>query len=349
MPPKISIIVINYNGYFWLQNCLNSIYRSSYTSYEIIVVDNGSTDNSAKKIKQSFPQVTLLLLNRNFGPAYARNVALKKTKGQYIAFFDNDTRIDRQCLQKAVRTFTDDPKLGIIQCKLALMNNPKFLDSTGEYLGQNGFLVHRTEMGDRDCDSRGVNEIIFSAKSAGMIVRRDVIRQAGGFDNDYFIYLEETDLAWRVWLQGFTVKYFAACIVLHQAGTSSLILSPDTHNYHAKFHGTKNYLLTLLKNLQAINLIKIVPVHLTLWIGLAYFALFRRQWQTFYWIHKAVFWNIRHIGQTWEKRRIIQKQRRICDSDLFPIIMKKQPFWYYLNKIRSKPPVGLTEGFFRNQ
>src|SRR3989338_1692954 len=349
MRPEFSIIIVNCNGFTFLKGCLRSISQVTDCAKEVIVVDNGSTDESITKTCQLFPEVMLIQLMRNFGPAYARNAGLAKAKGKLIVFLDNDTKLDRHCLKCARDAFARDPKLGIIQCKLVLMNDPKSLDSTGEYLGQNGFLVHRTEMGDRDCDIRGVNEIIFSAKSAGMIVRRDVIRQAGGFDNDYFIYLEETDLAWRVWLQGFTVKYFAACIVLHQAGTSSLILSPDTHNYHAKFHGTKNYLLTLLKNLQVINLIKIVPVHLTLWIGLAYFALFRRQWQTFYWIHKAVFWNIRHIGQTWEKRRIIQKQRRICDSDLFPIIMKKQPFWYYLNKIRSKPPVGLTEGFFRNQ
>ena len=324
----ISVIVVNYNGKKYADRCIESIFKSNWKNLEVILVDNGSSDGSVDFLKYKYKEynkkVNFISLDENFGPAKARNEGAKVAKGKYYCFLDNDTMVEREWAAAPVAEFENDDELGIIQCKLLLMKETNIIDSLGEYIGQNGFLVQRVPVGTVDNGEYNDKADIFSAKSAGMFIREETFKKIGGFDEDYFIYMEETDLGWRSWLAGYSARCIPASIVYHEFGTSSIILNKKINDYNAKFHGSKNYIMTLYKNLGSRRMLTVFPRHIFLWVGIAWFSLIKGQWQTFIWIHSGILWNITHFKQNRVKRMEIQKSRVMTDNDLFKIILKRR-------------------------
>jgi len=324
---------------------------SSNLRFEVIIVDNGSSDQSwsfIKDIVNSNPNVKAIRNLTNAGPSIARNQAIKISLGKYVAFLDNDTRVHPAWLNNAVRTFEFDPKIGACQCKLLLDNAENRIDCIGEYMSQYGFLVQLVNPGDADNEKYNKVVEILSAKSAGMIVRKDVLDKVGGFDEDFFIYMEETDLCWRIWLQGYVVVLIPNSIVYHKFGTSSAIL-PQKINYLVKFHGTKNYVCTLIKNLDFKNLFEILPLHIIMWFGIATVFLFKKQFKSTKWIILGILWNFANYKKLINKRRAVQQKRVVKDKDLYPKIMRRKNFWYFVRKLETKKKTGNASGWDKDE
>jgi len=351
--PIVSIIIVNYNGKEYVKKCIDSILKNSFKDLEIIVVDNGSIDESCNFIRKQYEKesikVSVISLDKNYGPAKARNEGAKIAKGKYIGFLDNDTTVEKDWTKIAVNEFEADNKLGIIQCKLLLSHERDKIDYVGEYLGQNGFLIQRAPVKTTDKGQFDEKVKILAAKSAGMFIRKDVFNKINGFDEDYFIYVEETDLGWRSWLAGYEIRFIPKSIVYHEFGTSSIILSKQQNNYNGKFHGCKNYILTIIKNTEYFSLLKILPIHVILWIGLAYYSLFTGSFKSFIWIHKAIFWNILNLPKTISKRNVIQAERKISDKKLFDIVMQKASLDYFVKKVTISHKVGNAESFKKSK
>ena len=351
--PSVSAVVINYNGVAYSEKCIRSLLNSDYENLEVILVDNGSSDGSSAHLELVFGRYenfSLIQLDQNFGPAYARNVGVSQSTGNYICFLDNDTEVEPDWASHAVKFFHDHPKVGIIQCKLILAQDKESLDYVGEFIGPNGFLVQRVKAGTLDSGEFEDTVPILAAKSAGMFITREAFDAAGGFDPDYFIYVEETDLGWRVWLSGFEVWYVPTSKIYHEFGTSSIILTRKENNWNAKFHGCKNYVLTLSKNLGPVSLLTILPKHVMLWVGMAFYSLVVRfDLRTFVAIFCALTWNVKKIRETLKKRKFVQDNRKIKDKDLFPTVMQKRPFWYFLEKAVRAHSVGNAEGFIKGK
>ncbi len=346
---ELSVIIVNYNGRDYVERCVDSILRSNANNFEIIVVDNGSSDGSVESLKSKYARssdkIVFLELEKNYGPARARNEGTKLAKGEFLCFLDNDTEVEKNWSQAAISEFKKEEGLGIIQCKLLLAKERNRIDYVGEYLGQNGFLVQRAMAGKIDQGQYDQEAQILAAKSAGMFIRKKAFNEAGGFDEDYFIYLEETDLGWRTWLAGYTVKFVFQSRVYHEFGTSTVILGKSQSSHNAKFHGCKNYVATLIKNLGFWNLIKILPLHVLLWLGLAWFSLLKGRPKVFLWIHKAIGWNILNLTRTLAKRRVIQNRRTLTDRELFKIILRKKPLSYFFKKAVVKQKIGQARSF----
>ena len=336
--PFVSIIIVNYNGFHFLKDCLNSILKNQYSEYEIIVADNGSSDGSVSKIKTEFKdhlsKIKFLQFKKNLGPSLARNLAVDKSQGEIIAFLDNDTQVDPQWITKVVPVFCRDSKIGIIQSKLLLMDHPNQIDYLGERLGTLGFLRSVATYGDIDNHQYDKTKNILAAKSAGMFIRRQAFFDAGKFDPDYFIFMEETDLGWRAWLQGYHHTLVAESIVYHKFSSSKTILDPDFNNYLVRFHGTKNHIQTLIKNLSLPYLIKILPIHVFLWFSLASFLLLTGKFKSASNIYKGIFWNLAHLNLILSKRGLVQKNRLVSDSYLFKKkkLLINVSLFYHLNK-----------------
>ena len=353
MKSTVSIVIVNYNGKEYIDNCIASILLSAEVCpyFEIIIVDNGSNDGSVSFLRSKYgsylDKIRFIELSQNYGPAKARNEGVKLATGKYIGFLDNDTIVDRNWALASIKKFESNDKIGVIQCKLLLMDESQKIDSIGEWIGKNGFLVQLVQPGSLDKEEYNIEQEIFAAKSAGMFIRRDVFDMIGGFDEDYFIYMEETDLCWRVLLIGYQNIFLPNVIVYHKFGTSSVILGKDKVNYTLRFHGTKNYILTLLKNLNFFNMLFIIPKHIILWIGLAYFGLiYKRKLSFFIYIHNGIFWNVLNIFKTFEKRKFIQKIRVVNDQDIFKTLMKKKNFLYFFKKVVSKKKIGNAKDYF---
>ncbi|MDD2482693.1 MAG: glycosyltransferase family 2 protein [Candidatus Shapirobacteria bacterium] len=337
MNSLVSIIIVNYNGYSLLKNCLNSILKNSYKNYEIIIADNGSTDGTIEKIKFEFKsnlsKIKILDLKKNFGPAFARNRGVKIAKGKIISFLDNDTEVDINWLKAAKSEFDKDKKIGCIQSKLLLLNEKNKFDYTGDYLNQFGLLSHRATYKDIDVGQYDKKAVVFAAKSAGMFIRKDVFKLISGFDNDYFIYMEETDLCWRSWLKGFKTVYCPNSIVYHGFSGSFKLLNFNFANYNLYFHGTKNYILTILKNLSLPKLIIILPKQISIFILYSIYLLFIKfKVKGSFYIILGIIWNIKNIKKTLLKRRTIQKNRVLTDKKLFTYIYKKESIINKINK-----------------
>lgn len=337
----VSIIIVNYNGYFLLKECLQSIFQNSYSNYEIIIADNGSSDNSILKIKRDFKdklsQIKILNLKKNLGPALARNEAFKVSKGEIIVFLDNDTQVDKDWIQQALPFFQKNSKIGVIQSKLLLINQKNKIDYVGEYLGSLGFLKSVANYGEIDNGQYNQIRSILAAKSAGMFIRRLAFIDAGMFDPDYFIFMEETDLGWRTWLMGYQNILASKSIVYHRFSSTKDVVDPDFNNFLIRFHGTKNYIQTLIKNLSFKYLIKILPIHILLWFSLATFLLITGKFKSAKNIYQGIGWNFFHLNQTLQKRKKIQLKRKVSDQYLFEQqhLLVHTNFKYYTQKFFS--------------
>lgn len=345
----VSAVIVNFNGCSRTIRCVESVLNCEHKSLECVVVDNGSTDGSMARIAERFggdARVKGVALARNYGPAYARNRGIEAAGGRYVAFLDNDTVVSSGWLREPVRRMTEDESIGACQCKLVLLGDSKRVDYVGDYLGRFGFLVQRAESWSVDQGQWEEEVEIFSAKSAGMVARRQAVCDAGMFDEDYFIYVEETDLDWRIWLAGYRIIYCPRSVVLHEYSTSRVIVGAREHDRLVKFHGCKNYVLTLLKNLGLFRLLWLLPMHVGVWVGLATFELVRGRWRNACWIVRGLMWNVRHIVRNIRKRRDIQSRRCVRDRDLWPRIYRHVPLSYYVKKLRVVPTgPGHSEGF----
>lgn len=325
---EVSVIVVNHNGKEYLRRCLLSVLANDFKDNEIIVVDNGSDDGSASLIQNEFgsQNLNLIFLNlkQNFGPALARNEGAKIAKGEYLAFLDNDTQVKSDWITEAIKLFQKDQSIGCIQCKLLLLAEKNKYDYAGEYLNQYGFLVHRAQYKETDNGQYDKEEEILAAKSAGMFIRKDIFDKIDGFDEDYFIYVEETDLGWRVWLAGYKTVFCPLSVVYHEFGTSIKILSKGRSNFNIRFHGTKNYIMTLTKNLGNKQLALILPKHIAIWLCFAFFLMIRGNFYSAINVLKGVGWNITHLSKTFSKRKNVQSKRLVKDYQLIPIIFRKR-------------------------
>jgi GT2 family glycosyltransferase len=315
--PKVSVLIVTFNGYEFARRCIAEVLKNTYPDYEVILVDNGSNDDTVAKIRDEFADaVKVLALPTNLGPSAARNRAMPMVTGEFIATLDNDTEPDPQWLVNGVARMVVDPKLAVLQCRLMLNKARDRFDYVGDYLGSFGFLIQPVNGGDRDVGQANDECVIFSAKSAGMIVRRDAFIEVGGFDEDYFIYVEETDLCLRIWLAGYTALYLPTSVVYHEFGSSQLALGTELYTRVGRFHGTKNYVTTLLKSLEGPTLLRMLPIHLSLWFAWALLNFVRGRRRSAFWILEGLWWNVRNVRRTLVKRKTIQGKRTISDREL---------------------------------
>ncbi len=307
--PLVSVIIVNWNGGQVFENCLKSLSKIDYPNWELIVVDNGSTDGTQRR--------ATIKNKKNLGFAKANNQGYKKAKGEYVLLLNNDTKVEKALLSKLVARIEKTPEIGIIQPKIKIMADPTLLDSVGSFLTRTGFLQHFGLLA-KDSKSYDREISIFSAKGACILIRREVIEKVGLFDPDYISYMEETDFCWRVWLAGYKILYYPKAEILHRVGFSSKRQNQLVVNYHS----FKNRLTTLFKNLNGFNLILVGGVHLVIILGISvyYLICLRPKESTMIW--RAIFWNLAHLPSLVSKRTKVQLLRTKTDRQIFEEIMK---------------------------
>lgn len=329
--PIVSIVIANKDGGRFLKRCLDSIFEEK-GDYEVILVDDGSKDESVNLVKNYLgkdKRLRLIELPENAGAAAARNTGVAKASGEYLFFLDSDTRAENGWYKETIKFFQNNKKAGAAQVKLLRMGTNRF-DYAGDYLGPLGFLIERSR-GAEDTGQFDKLKPIFSGKSAGMIVRKEVFKKIGGFDSDYQIFLEDTDLTWRIWLAGYEVYFVHSIVVMHAYGTKE----KDSNQYKLNkvtYRGCRNMISTLIKNLDDKHLIMILPINIGCWLTLAVMALVRLDFSKAGSLLRGIGWNLIHFKQTLTKRKRIQSQRAISDNDLLSLVGDKQNIRYYLGK-----------------
>ena len=154
--PKVTVIIVNYNGKRWLGDCLKSLFEQSFKNFEVILVDNNSTDDSVLFTKKYFQKVKIVQLNSNTGFAGGNNAGYKEAKGEFILFVNNDTKVEKRYLENFLAAFENNPSASIIQSKIVWMDDVNKIDSCGSYWTDSSFLYYFGN--SKDCNAPKYNK-----------------------------------------------------------------------------------------------------------------------------------------------------------------------------------------------
>ena len=240
--PRLSVIVLNYDGRHWLAACLDAIAaQRDAPEFETILVDNGSTDGSVEFLRTGYPSVNVMETRTNLGFASGNNAGARQAEGEWLVFLNNDTIADERWLAALWRAHLDHPECALITSKLVFLHDPAVVDSAGDgYLLAGGAFKHGHGAA---AASFGESREVFGACGGAFMIARDLYESLGGFDPRFFMVYEDVDLSYRARLRGHRVWYAADAIVKH-AGSGSLgTISPA-----AVFYGQRNLEWTWLKN-----------------------------------------------------------------------------------------------------
>ena len=234
--PKISVIIVNYNGKKLLENCLESLFKTDYNNFEVILVDNNSTDGSMEFVTKNYPKIIVIKLDSNKGFAEPNNIGAKIAKGEYLLFLNNDTVTTTNFISEMVKVLEKDEKIAI--CQSLLLKPDGNIDSSGDFIDKMGIVYNSKTKTDE------IKEIS-SARGASMLIRKKIFDKLGGFDEKFFFSFEDVDLGWRSWILGYKVVIAPQSIVYHSAGKTSSKLKSE-----AAFHGLKNQLSMKITNFE---------------------------------------------------------------------------------------------------
>jgi GT2 family glycosyltransferase len=263
---RISVVIPNWNGRRWLPDCLRAVAAQTRAPDEVIVVDNGSDDGSLEYLRDAHPNVRTLVQGRNTGFANAANRGIEAASGELVALINTDVMLSADWLQQMAATLSARPAAASAACKMLSLGEPAVLYDAGDILRRDGACEQRGRfMPDRGAyDEPGE---VFGACAGAALYRRDAVLGVGSFDERYFAYLEDVDLALRLRLAGWTCTYEPA--VCWHAGEGSSAQLPGGH-------------LPLVTRNTIVLITKAFPVR---WIGLvtyrqlgwAYHALLERR------------------------------------------------------------------------
>ncbi|MCP4362178.1 MAG: glycosyltransferase family 2 protein [Chloroflexi bacterium] len=237
------MIIVNWNGRTWLETCLPALAAQTHTNFETIVVDNGSEDNSILWIKKDWPHVHVLALEENWGFAKANNIGIQAARGEYIATLNNDTVPEPEWLEALVTAVSSKnvKNVGMAASLITLWQYPSLLDSAGIEVDKAGIAWNR---GYGQIVSTALKpRLVFGPSASAALYSKQMLDEIGLFDESYFAYYEDVDLAWRAQRYGWRCQYTPAAKVKHWHSATG----EQTPALKLTLLG-KNKLLTILKN-----------------------------------------------------------------------------------------------------
>lgn len=217
--PLISVIIPNWNGAEHLPVCLDSLRRQTYPRVEVIVVDNGSRDGSVQLLGRDYPEVRTLALNRNLGFAGGVNAGIREARGELLALLNNDTEADAGWLHELQSAFARHPEAGAVACKIRLFDRRDRLHSAGDFYRVDGIPGNRG-VWQEEGGSYDREEPVFGPCGAAAGYRRAMLDEVGLFDEDFFAFCEDVDLAWRCQLAGWRCIYAPTSVVYHKVSAT---------------------------------------------------------------------------------------------------------------------------------
>lgn len=299
---------------------MESVKRSRGLTFEIIIITSDET-----LALKGIPGCVVSFCSGM--PAEKRNRGSRIAKSRYLGFFDDDVEITTDCLVHLKNILDGDKKCAMVYGKLYKADAPGRLDEAGGFITSTGFIWSRAGQNIEDTGQFDNVEKILAGKSASCMVYKPAFDAVGGFDEDFEILGEETDLSWRIWLSGGFVAFAPEATGIHYFNTK---FKPAKEYYTSKrvhYNGCRNYVTMLLKNLGTEHL-WIVPIHCLIWFtaSLAMIGTLkvRQGWN----IMQGLGYCIKNIGAIVRKRKKVQEERETLEKDLWPLIHRKAPRGY---------------------
>ena len=251
---KTTIIIPNYNGIEYLENCLLSLQKCEPGNFHIIVVDNGSTDGCVELLKEKFPAVEAVFLLENIGFAPAVNRGLECVKTQYALLLNNDITVEPDFVLRMEEAMEAHKNCFSVSAKMLQMHNPELLDGAGDLYCALGWAFALGK-GKTAADHYTKPAKIFSSCGGAAMYRMDILREIGFFDGNHFAYLEDVDIGWRARIHGYTNFYEPSAVVYH-AGSG---FSGSRYNEFKINLSSRNSVYIILKNMPLLQIIINLP------------------------------------------------------------------------------------------
>jgi len=226
LKPVVSIIIVNWNGLAHLPDCLDSLAVQTFRDFEVILVDNGSEDDSVSFVGNHYSWVKIIPLSHNTGFASGNNRGFEHAAGDYIVTLNNDTRTEPDWLENLVRVADENPHAGMIASRICSFSNPDIIDSIGMGICRDGMSRGRFRNGYwSDLSMQNVMDILFPSACAALY-KRTMIEETGFFDDDFFAFAEDSDLGLRGRLAGWDALAATQAVVYHKYSQTTGSLSP---------------------------------------------------------------------------------------------------------------------------
>jgi GT2 family glycosyltransferase len=310
--PLLTVAVLSYDGRHLLEVILPSLARQRFRDFEVVVVDNGSRDDTATWLSEHWPQVQIVSLAQNIGVTAALNVCARAGRGELVGLFNNDLELDPDCLGALVAALREHPRAGWAGAKLRDFERRDVLDGAGDvftWAATGGRRGH----GERDVGQYDEPRAIFGACGGAALYRRTALAEVGEFDEDFFAFYEDVDWNLRAQLAGFSCRYVPSAVVYHMgSATIGKGLSDFT-----RYHLWRNTLWIVAKDLPAGALLRHAP-HLLLG-QLINLAVAVRDRKLAIWLR---VWRdaLRGLPRMLRKRRDVQARRRISAGALDDVV-----------------------------
>jgi hypothetical protein len=315
---KISIVIVTYNSAAYIPQLFASITKQTvYDQVEVIIMDNGSADDTVKACREaavawdSPPRIEAL--GQNFGYAVSNNKGAELASGEFVFILNADTWLEPDCIEQMLRALEDSKAASAIPSHAELDSN-KFVPA-----GPLGFdIFGRPTWSESDHDQPGLWHLCFMVGGAGFLIRREVWRKLGGFDARHFMYAEDDDISWKLWLAGYHSIYVCNAVMHHRTHDRGWEIKEFT-----RYLVNRNSLLVIFKNAQHILLLTgLLQVLMELAEGFLIWLISRSwkfAWNTYF---KAVIDAFKMWPHVREMRRINRRIRRRSDWEMARLFLR---------------------------
>jgi len=305
--PTVTVCIVAYQSGDYLQACVDALAAQGFAGFEAVIVDNDSTDGSIEALVLPDARFRVERMGRNLGFAAANNVAARASRATFFATLNPDTRADPGWLAALVAAAGRWPQAASFGSTQVSLDEPDRLDGAGD-------VYHAAGMAWRALIDRPVSQVppegeVFGPCAAAALYRREAFMALGGFDERYFCYCEDVDIAYRLRLAGWTAVQVPDAVVRHAGSAISGRRSGFT-----LFHGHRNRVWTYVKNTPGPWLWLLLPYHLAYDLALIAWAAFRGYGGP---VARAHWKALSGMGPIWESRRVVQKARKASLRDLF--------------------------------
>ncbi len=299
--PQVDVVIVNFNAGDMLARTVACLQAQTLRSFRAIIVDNASSDGSLTQLSLDDPRFETIKLDKNTGFAKGNNIGIAKGKAPWIACLNPDAFAEPDWLETLLRVAKSDPKIVMAGSTQIMADDHSLLDGAGDLYAPFGFawrgLYHRP-IGRLPATGE-----VFGPCAAAALYRRDAFEAVGGFDEDFFCYHEDVDLAFRLRLAGGTAVQVREAKVYHVGSGITGTESP-----FAVYHGTRNRIWTFFKNMPLVPLILLSPVHLGLSLLFLIRALFKRRVGPTW---RGMVDGLAGLPDLFSKRRVVQQTRKL--------------------------------------
>jgi GT2 family glycosyltransferase len=312
---SVSVIIVNYNAGALLAKCVKRLVQQSVRPEKILVVDNASTDDSISLLDERDSIVVVRELDKNIGFAAGNNLALKECSTEFVALVNPDAFADQGWLENMLKVAHACPHITAFGSRLLTASNSAILDGVGDAYHMSG-LVWREANGRKQREGDLVARTIFSPCAAAALYRRAALVESGGFDEDFFCYVEDVDLGFRLRLLGHEALYVPDAVVSHVGSATT----GGGRGDFALYHGHRNMVWTYVKNMPGVLFWCLLPCHIALNLAtIIWFTALGRGGVIF----RAKRDALKMLPQMWQKRKRIQEQRVVAARAVWKTLDKR--------------------------